>query len=135
MAVDFFYVKSSFEDLIFDEICKKFENRVDSIETGSPVNASTYEWYVPFLDGGLVRYTGNYFVGPRGTYIIGYKALRYVCAIAAVRPPQRFLKGEVDAFTVQSLQSEVNVKLGEEVRLLEQKQKDLMDLWLKRFSS
>jgi hypothetical protein len=129
MREDIFYIKNSFADLIFNEICQNFESRVESIETGSPINASTFEWYVPFLDGGLIRYTGKYFVGPRGSYIIGYKALRFICALIKIRPPQKFLKGEVEAFTVQDLHSEATLELADELEMIQKKQKDLRALW------
>jgi len=50
-----------------------------SFWTGSPANASTYEDYAAFLDGGFMSKAGDYFAGLHGAWIIGREALRFLC--------------------------------------------------------
>lgn len=52
----------------------KVERRSD----GSPGNADSYKLRAAFLDGGLWGMTGNYWMAPRGVWIVGSEAADFV---------------------------------------------------------
>ena len=60
-------------------ICQRYGFVRTSFWTGGPANASSYEDYVAFLDGGLMSKAGDYFWGLHGAWVIGREALRFLC--------------------------------------------------------
>lgn len=65
----------------------------EEVESGSPVNATSIHRTMSFLDGGFISREGNYFCGLKGAWVVGRKALRYVCYEIGVEQPRR-LPGE-----------------------------------------
>ena len=59
-----------------------------SFWTGGPANASSYEDYVAFLDGGLMSKAGDYFWGLHGAWVIGREALRLLCCELGLTVPR-----------------------------------------------
>lgn len=52
--------------------------KVERRSSGSPGNADAYILRAAFLDGGLWGMTGNYWMAPRGVWIVGAKAADFV---------------------------------------------------------
>jgi len=58
--------------------------------SASPVNASAFEFQAQFLDGGVSHFAGDYFVGLKGTWVHGMRAVRLLChELGLPRPPLR----------------------------------------------
>ena len=58
--------------------------------SSSPMNASAFEFQAQFLDGGVSHFSGNYFVGLKGTWIHGMRAVRLACnELGLPQPPKR----------------------------------------------
>jgi len=70
------------------EICRRYGMVRTSFSTGSPANASTYEDYAAFLDGGLMSKAGGYLVGLHGAWIVGRAALRFLCFELCLSQPR-----------------------------------------------
>ena len=48
------------------------------------------------MDGGVSHFSGNYFVGIKGTWVHGMKAVRFFCfALALPQPPKRHFEEAV----------------------------------------
>jgi hypothetical protein len=82
--------------------CQRYGFVRTSFWTGGPANASSYENYAAFLDGGLMSKAGDYFWGLHGAWVIGREALRFLCfelgltvprwpSIAGIAPSHREL--------------------------------------------
>ncbi|MBV2089329.1 MAG: hypothetical protein KUF72_00415 [Candidatus Thiodiazotropha sp. (ex Ctena orbiculata)] len=76
----------------------------------SPLNIQCYEISYEFLDGGFEIFGGNYFFGdnPQGSYIYGFKALRWILYQLNLNQPQ-LLKGEVAVYSHDELESQVTL--------------------------
>jgi len=61
------------------DICRRYDLVRRSFSTGSPANASTYEDYAAFLDGGHESRGGDYLLGLHGAWVHGHEALRFLC--------------------------------------------------------
>lgn len=70
------------------EICQRYGMVRTSFSTGSPANASTYEDYAAFLDGGLMSKAGSYLAGLHGAWIVGRTALRFLCFELGLAQPR-----------------------------------------------
>jgi hypothetical protein len=68
---------------------------VKEYSSGSPINASSYEFYAAFLDGGVVSLAGDYFTGLHGAWVKGRLALRFLCYELDLSQPR--FRGETDA--------------------------------------
>ncbi len=72
---------------------RRLELPSEESHSSSPVNADAIYCDYVFLDGGFVSREGNYFCGLKGAWIIGRKALRFVCYEMGLDQPRRW-KGE-----------------------------------------
>jgi hypothetical protein len=70
------------------DICDRYDVVRAAYWTGSPANASTYENYAVFLDGGVKSIAGDY-IGVHGAWIVGHAAMRFVALELGV-PPSRW---------------------------------------------
>jgi hypothetical protein len=75
-------------------------------ESSSPGNATKYSVFFDFLDGGFETHAGDYFFGPKGAYVVGIKALRFLCFGLGLTQPRRF-KGEVSVPSRKDLEGEI----------------------------
>jgi hypothetical protein len=58
--------------------------------SSSPVNASAFEYQAQLLDGGASHFSGSYFIGLKGTWIHGMRAVRLIChELGLPQPPKR----------------------------------------------
>jgi hypothetical protein len=69
-------------------ICQRYGFVRTSFWTGGPANASSYEDYAAFLDGGLMSKAGDYFWGLHGAWVIGREALRFLCFELGLTTPR-----------------------------------------------
>jgi hypothetical protein len=72
------------------QACRRLELPFTEEESDSPVNATAIVRSFPFLDGGLISREGNYFFGLKGAWVIGHRALRFVCYEMGIEQPRRF---------------------------------------------
>ena len=72
------------------QACRRMELPYEETESDSPVNAVAIYRTFPFLDGGFISREGNYFHGLKGAWVLGRKALRFVCYEIGVKQPRRF---------------------------------------------
>jgi hypothetical protein len=111
-----YYVKYAFRDSIA-KVLKEWEIEFYDNGSWSQINASTEESYYAFLDGGYASIDGNYFIGRRGCWIVGTKALRFMCHELQINPPKRKLKTETfiptSAALSEELKDQVNNRFGE----------------------
>jgi hypothetical protein len=75
-------------------------------ESSSPGNATKYNVIFDFLDGGFETLGGDYFCGPKGAYVIGIKALRFLCFGLGLTQPRR-LKSEAAVPLMRDLEVEI----------------------------
>ena len=75
-------------------------------ESSSPGNATEYTVVYDFLDGGFETVGGNYICGPKGAYIVGIKALRFLCFGLGLTQP-RWFKGEASVPSSKDLELEI----------------------------
>lgn len=78
----------------------------DRSGSGSPVNATTYEYTYVFLGGKFTTVGGDYWGGKHGAYVEGIKTLRFLCYRLNLTQPRR-TKGEVNIPTLEELQQEL----------------------------
>lgn len=69
------------------DICDRYDVVRAAFGTGSPANASTYENYAAFLDGGVKSIAGDY-LGVHGAWIVGHAAMRFISLELGVPPPR-----------------------------------------------
>jgi len=79
------YEHASFKAVI--DICDRFDVVRAAYWTGSPANASTYENYAAFLDGGVKSIAGDY-IGVHGAWIVGHAAMRFISFELGVPTPR-----------------------------------------------
>ena len=86
--------------------CRRLELPGDDVESSSPVNATVITHNFPFLDGGMISRQGDYFVGMKGMWIIGVKAVRFICYELEIEQPRRF-RGEDEVRSYRELLAEI----------------------------
>lgn len=94
-------------------LCEKerFAKREER-DLGSPMNnASAYDDYYDFLDGGLSIHSGDYFFQDRGAYIEGFMALRWALHRLGYSQPRK-LKGEERVLSREQLEELVAEQSG-----------------------
>ena len=95
------------------QACERLELPSTCEESSSPINAHSITRSYPFLDGGLISREGNYFVGLKGTWVIGIRALRFVCYELEIQQPRR-LKGEESVRSYRELIAEIDWQVNEQ---------------------
>jgi hypothetical protein len=100
LGEDYFAIRGSWQahsgivypgDPVVDRLLVLAEERgfpSEHFSMGSPANASTYEIYVAYLDGGLLSYSGNFFGGAHGAWVWGRKVLALACADLGLQRPR-----------------------------------------------
>ncbi len=82
------YAHLAWENILL--VCKSMGLPGGTVNSDSPGGvAATYRRYA-FIDGGFVSKEGNYFYGSKGSWVIGRKALRYICYELSLTQPRRF---------------------------------------------
>ena len=80
--------------------------------TASPANAFAFEFYAQFMDGGVSHFSGNYFIGLKGSWVHGMKAVRFLCsALGLPQPARRHFETSIpsqDALWAQHLKANLN---------------------------
>lgn len=94
------------------QTCRRLELPYTEEESDSPVNAIATIRTFPFLDGGLISREGNYFVGLKGTWIIGIRAVRFVCYEVGIHQPRRF-RGEKEIPSFRELFAQIEWQVEE----------------------
>jgi hypothetical protein len=112
------YEHPRFRDIL--EIGDRYGLVRTSHHTGSPANASTYEDYAAFLDGGLMSKAGDYLIGLHGARVIGHAAVRFVRFELGVTPPRWPVAAE-SASTHADLVRRILVQLATELPILRQR--------------
>lgn len=102
LGQDVFYVSDEVEYYVFG-FCKHLE--VPYGHKGSLYSSSYETW--AFLDGGAITIHPYGFGGLRGTRVVGFGVLRYICQEFGVRPPVRRLKGELEVPQLDALRSQL----------------------------
>jgi hypothetical protein len=104
--------------------CNRFGFVRTEFATGGPANASSYENYSAFLDGGLMSRAGDYLLGLHGAWIFGHVALRFLCLqLHLTTPPWPREAGQAPARTELARQS--MIQLATELPKLQQRLKQL----------
>lgn len=85
----------------------------ESFSSSSPINASVYENYVAFLNGGIMGIRGNYFPGLRGAWVWGRRALHLACYDLGLAHP-RFRGDTKVALPLELLLSQAEQQLRTE---------------------
>ena len=87
----------------------------ESSSSGSPANASEYEYTYSFLGGKFTTVGGDYWGGKHGAYVEGIRSLRYICYGLNLTQPRK-TAGETSipslADLLQELARETGLKQG-----------------------
>lgn len=79
--------------------------------SGSPVNATEYEYSYSFLGGKFTTVGGDYWGGKHGAYVDGIRTLRYICYGLNLTQPRK-TAGETSIPTLADLRQELARETG-----------------------
>ena len=112
LAGDIYFIDPEYEVLVMG-MAQVLSNGCHwNKSSASPANAFAFEFYAQFMDGGVSHFSGDYFIGLKGSWVHGMKAVRFLCSVLGLpQPPRRHFETNVpseDALWAEQLKENLS---------------------------